>query len=339
MRKGLNPQKDKIEGEIQQYHQVVVPIYIPNEEGFFEHSFEVLKLSLESLFRTSHKQTYFTIVNNGSHDGIVKYLNTLLELEQIHELIHTHNIGKVNAVFKGVSGHQFPLVTVTDADVLFKDGWQKSTYDVFEEFPKTGFVTPTPNAKLLKFGTFDTIMYYWFSSKMSFKKPLNKDALKSFADSIENPEFYNEAHLNNILTLTGKKTNAVVGGGHFVATFRGTVFKNIKERYSKYKLGGKSVREFLDAPVIKKGYWRLSTQDNLAFHMGNIAEPWMREALQQLPESNDSEISLPKLTDIKRNWLLYKMKRVFFERILTKKLFWNRFLRRKGLSRGEANQY
>ncbi len=154
MRKGINPQKDKVEEGILEYHQVVVPVYIPNEEGYFKYSFDVLKLCLASLFKTCHNKTYITIVNNGSHDQVTEYLDSLLQSNQIHELIHTHNIGKVNAVYKGIMGHDFPLITVTDADVLFVEGWQENSYLVFEEFPKTGFVTPTPSSKPIKYFTF-----------------------------------------------------------------------------------------------------------------------------------------------------------------------------------------
>lgn len=339
MRKGLNPQKDKIEEEIQEYHQVVVPVYIPDEEGYFEHSFDVLKLCLESLFRTCHRKTYITVVNNGSHNGVSEYLDSLLRSEQIHELIHTHNIGKVNAVYKGITGHNFPLITVTDADVLFLEGWQESSYLVFEEFPKTGFVTPTPNSKFTKYYTFDTIMKYWFSSKLKFKKPKSKLGLQRFADSIERPQFYNQVHLENILTLTGSATNALVGGGHFVATYRGTVFSDLKQRYSGYKLGGKSVRDFLDVPVAKKGYWRLSTEDNYAYHMGNIVEPWMQEVLDLLPSSNKNAVTLPLLKDIRRNKTILKIKAVVFEKFLIRKPIWRRFLRSKGLRKDEAKIY
>ena len=339
MRIGLNPQKDKVEEEIQQYHQVVVPVYIPDEEGYFEHSFDVLKLCLSSLFKTCHRKTYFTIVNNGSHSGVTEYLDSLLQSEQIHELIHTHNIGKVNAVYKGITGHNFPLITVTDADVLFLEGWQESSYLVFEEFPKTGFVTPTPNSKFTKYFTFDTIMKYWFSSKLKFKEPKNKLGLQRFAESIERPQFYKQVHLDNILTLSGTNTNALIGGGHFVATYRGTVFSDLKQRYSSFKLGGKSVRDFFDVPVGKKGYWRLSTEDNYAYHMGNIVEPWMQEVLDLLPASNENVVTKPPLKGIIRNRTMLKIKAFVFEKFLTRKPIWRRFLRSKGLRSDEAKIY
>ena len=56
------------------------------------------------------------------------------------------------------------------------------------------------------------------------------------------------------------------------------VFNNLESRFTKYKLGGDSEGQFLDIPVVKKGFWRLSTADNYAYHMGNVLEDWMFDA-------------------------------------------------------------
>ncbi|PKA82118.1 glycosyltransferase involved in cell wall biosynthesis [Ulvibacter sp. MAR_2010_11] len=339
MRIGLNPQKNKKDESTEFYHQVVVPVYIPNEEGYFEHGFTILKHCLESLFRTCHPKSFLTIVNNGSHPGVEAYLEMLYKDGKIHELIHTGNIGKINAVFKGISGHAFPLVTVTDADVLFLNGWQKATYEVFNEFPKTGFVSPTPLPKLLKYHTYDTIVSNLFSKKLQFTNPINPEALQAFATSIGNKEFYKQAHLNKILTLKGKSVTAAVGGGHFVATFRQEVFANLRERYSPYKLGGESVRVFLDQPVANKGYWRLSTETNFAFHMGNVAEPWMQERLANVIAENDIQVEMPNLKKMATPGPAHLFKRLLFEKFLVRGPIWRRFLRYKGLTKTEANEY
>ena len=119
MRIGYNPHKDKPQDKSEYTHQVIIPVYIPNFDGYFKDSFEIVQQCLNSLFFTSHNKTFFTVVNNGSCKEIADYLNQLFEQQKIHEVIHTENIGKLNSVMKGLVGNNIRLVTISDSDVLF----------------------------------------------------------------------------------------------------------------------------------------------------------------------------------------------------------------------------
>ena len=77
MRKGLNPQKDKPQEQSEIFHQVIIPVYIPNQEGYFKDSFRIFKICLESLFKTTHSKTFISVVNNGSSKEIQDYLDEL----------------------------------------------------------------------------------------------------------------------------------------------------------------------------------------------------------------------------------------------------------------------
>ena len=130
MRIGYNPHKDKRIEASKYVHQVIIPVYIPNQEGYFRDSFKIFKLCLKSLFATIHNNTFITIVNNGSDLIIKDYLNELYQDDKIHEVIHTENIGKLNAILKGLAGNAIEIVTISDSDVLFLPNWQSrpSTY-------------------------------------------------------------------------------------------------------------------------------------------------------------------------------------------------------------------
>ena len=169
MRKGFNPYKDKKIEQSDYFHQVIVPVYIPKLEGYLRDGLTILKYCLESLLSTSHSQTYFTIVNNGSCGEVADYLVDLKCKEQIHELIYTTSIGKINAVLKGIVGYSFSLVTITDADVLFLNDWQKETYKVFNFFPKAVAVCPTPSPRSYKTYTSNIYWDYFFSKNVFYK--------------------------------------------------------------------------------------------------------------------------------------------------------------------------
>jgi len=338
MRIGYNPHKDKIQPISDFFHQVIIPIYIPNLEGYFEDSFEILKYTLESLFRTSHKKTYFTLINNGSCKNVVEYLNDLLENGLVHEVMHTSSIGKLNSVLKGITGHNFKMVTISDADVLFLNDWQEETYKVFNSFSKCGAVSPVPSPKVLKQYTSNAIVDNLFSRKLKFSKVLNPNALQHFAKSIGNPNFYNEYHLESYLTIQENNQRAVIGAGHFVATYRGDIFSEEGVRYSKYSLGGGSENKILDEPVLLKGYWRLSTLDNYAYHMGNKDEEWMSKLVNNLSNHTNKIVEMKELNKVKTSKLALWFYEVFFK-ILKKKIFWFFFLRYKGLSDVASKNY
>ena len=338
MRKGFNPYKDQAITKSDFFHQVIVPVYIPNQQGYFKDSFQILKYCLESLFITSHSKTYFTVVNNGSCTEVIDYLNILHKQGKIHEVIHVTAIGKLNAILKGVSGNEFDLITVSDADVLFLDNWQKATYDVFEAFPKTGVVSTTPNPKMLRYYTSNVLFGTLFSKRTQFTKVKNKIALNNFAKSIDNPDLFKPIHLEYNLTVSNKDVKALVGAGHFVATYRGICFDEIKNRYSKFSLGGNSEQLFLDKPAINLGLWRLSTEDNFTYHLGNIKESWMEEKRNNLKINYDvfSCIELKSVTEFKFSiWF----KREIVSRILFRKPIWQLFLRLKGLPKEETSNY
>src|SRR4051812_9240706 len=118
MRVGHNPYKDKKQTASGFWHQVIIPVYIPDEGDYFRDGQKILEYCLASLFKTVHAQTFITIINNGSSKTVRDYLDTLLADAKIHGLIHTANIGKLNAILKGLSGTNFPFVTIADSDVL-----------------------------------------------------------------------------------------------------------------------------------------------------------------------------------------------------------------------------
>jgi len=337
MRVGFNPNKDKVLPKSDYTHQVIVPVYIPHQNDYFKDSFEILQLCLESLFKTCHDKTYFSVINNGSCYEVVEYLNELYRIGKIHEIIHTTAIGKLNAILKGISGQNFPLVTITDADVLFLNDWQKATYDVFEAFPKAGVVGPVPNSKMLRYFTSNIYFNRFFSKSMRFTQVCNPGAMKEFANSIGNQNLFKIIHLDKYLTISSNKVNAVVGSGHFVATYDRRIFKKNIENYSEFQMGSE-LSKFLDIKALKLDLWRLSTEQNFAYHMGNVKEDWMENTLFNL-HNNRLHNSIPQLKPINNSKLLIWFKINLFSRILFLNPIWRLFLRYKGLLKDEANQY
>ena len=281
MRIGFNPHKDQPQEQSNYLHQVVIPVYIPSQEEYFKDSFKILKLCLESLFVTIHNKTFITIVNNGSENFVKDYLDELLKLGKIQELIHTQNIGKLNAILKGLAGNDIELVTISDADVLFLPLWQYETAKVFAQVPKAGVVGIVPQFKTYEANCGTVLFDNFFNKKLKFIPVKNNNALVRFYDSIGWDRNYNPDYLKFNLGLeVNTDLTVLIGSGHFVATYKKDMFQEITT-YLGYKLGGAS-EGYLDKAPLKKGYWRLTTFGNYGYHMGNTFEDWMKiEELQE----------------------------------------------------------
>lgn len=338
MRIGFNPHKD-MPNEVSSYtHQVVLPVYIPNQEGYFKDSFRILQLCVESILKTVHLKTFITIVNNGSCSEVRDYLDELFANKKIHEVIHTDNIGKLNAILKGLSGNNIELVTIADSDVMFLENWQKETLTVFNNFPKAGVVGIVPQYR--NFGHFcgNLLVENFFSKKLTFSPVKNLMALKKFYISIGWGEYVENECLDVTLTLENNSQKAVVGSGHFVATYKKEIFKEIVT-YIGYKLGGDS-ETYLDEIILKFSLWRLTTYDNYAYHMGNVHEKWMDETLHSFEKQNISITSLTNKRNIKRESKIgFFIKNVLFIKFFNKRKYRRLFYKYKGMPKQMIKKY
>jgi hypothetical protein len=329
MRQGFNPHKDKPQEKSYYTHQIIIPVFIPKEEGYFKDSFKIFKLCLQSLFATIHDKTFVTIVNNGSDENVVNYLDTLFQEKSIQELIHTQNIGKVNAIFKGLCGNNIELVTIADSDVLFLSHWQLATNNVYAAFPKAGVVGIVP-----QFTTFttrcDNILFdYFFNKKLQFIPIINPNALWRFYESIGwdscNPDYLKLG----LGIVSDQNCKAFLGSGHFVATYKKDMFDEMVT-YNNFKLGGKS-EDYLDTCPLKKDYWRLTTEDNYAYHMGNVYEEWMGEITFETDKNAIFQSDFP--TSKKINKIHYFIKNDLFRKFFKQKGVMRLFYKYKKMPR------
>ena len=319
MRVGSNPQKDQPHSSSEYIHQVVIPVYIPNEEGYFVDSFKIFQLCMESLFATIHKKTFITLVNNGSCKKVIEYLDFLYKEGRIQELIHTENIGKLNAILKGVAGNNMELVTIADADVLFLDNWQLETTKVFRALPKVGVVGIVPQFNMFKNKCGNVLFDTLFTKKLKFIPIQSAEGLIRFYDSIGWDRSYNKDYLKYGLGLEFENSTVFIGSGHFVATYKKQMFQDMKS-YLNYKLGGDS-ENYLDVLPLKYNYWRVTTHDNCAYHMGNVFEDWMSEIKQDVKTINEIDFGFAQQKKA-NHFKVYLKNRLFV------KFLWNGFLSR-----------
>lgn len=311
MRIGFNPAKDELLERDDYSHQIIIPVYIPNFENYYKDSLRILKASLESLFASIHDNTFVSIVNNGSCQEVQDFLDNLLTQGFINELVHTENIGKLNAILKAISGHNMPIITIADSDVYFCQNWQEETYKIFNTFPKAATVGLVPQFNMFSNHCTNTIFDNFFNKNFKFYRVEEPEGMWKFYKSIGWNISKEHYYFHSILGINSNGTKACVGAGHFVATYRKELFENIA-RYLPYRLGGTS-EKYLDAAAMKKGYWKLTTFENHAYHMGNVWEDWM----ETLPKAEKINVDLNSWHVQKKESLLgYLLKNKIFKYFL-----------------------
>lgn len=330
MRIGTNPEKSSKNLTVENYHRIIVPVYIPHFEGYFKEAFEVFKLCIESLLLTIHEKSRITIYNNNCHEEVKKYIDEKYSGSAfIDQVFHSkENLGKINAILAAAKGNLEPLITITDADVLFKHNWQKAVEEVFFNFPQAGMVSPVPSSKAISNYTNNNWYYGFFCGKLAFEKVQDPEAMHRFDVSLGNKELmYKPIHLEKYLVLKNKKGSAIMGCGHFVATLRREIFDKGTSEPAFVKIQNGVEGKFIDLPNEKLGYLRLATKNNFAYHMGNSTESWMYEEFEILKTAGrNDKIKMSRLPDHKPLNSFYRfsgklIKRIVFSKFLKKKCF------------------
>lgn len=331
MRVGMNPQKEVRKLIMTTHHRIVLVVYIPGEEGFYKDSFNVFKLCLDSLISTINSQAAITVVNNGSYKKVADLLEVYLQEKKIDTLIsHNINIGKIDAQIGAARGSREKYITLSDADILFVNGWQEKVEEVFYAFKNVGSVSPLPVRTGLMAGT-SSVLKQIILRNLKFK----------FISIPENLENYNKflASINWGLetdkdkkwpVVESKKVKAIVGSAHQVLTIdRDILFTTSPSNPSLTLVGGDSEHNYVDVPIDKAGKLRLATFNNYAYHIGNAVEVWMttiqennlkEEVIQnvEINFSSSSDLFNTRLSD-KYYGLKKKLRKKIFSLLYGKK--------------------
>jgi hypothetical protein len=280
MRQGVNPEKYKGEKNIQKWHRIVVIFYIPNiEDDYYKESVQVLDACINSLVQTiNFETTCITLINNNSCADVHPIINKYIEKGQIDKyVLYSENRGKVYAAIDEVRGVFEPFVTITDCDVLFFSGWEQAVFDVFQNFPKAGVVTPLPSPYAAFYSNASLFFNHYFFGKIKYNKIVNDEDIDLYIQGINNTALINKRGRydwkQKQYYLDGK-IKAIIGATHFVATYKSYIFRD-KTTFPEIKFINGYETEFIDKLADKKGLYRLSTLKTFAYHIGNKMEDFV----------------------------------------------------------------
>jgi len=269
---GMNPNRD----HKTDYHPARITLamltYLPEEAGYFEHRFDVTRLSLESLIANTPQPYDLLVFDNGSCPRMVDYLRGLRDAGKIHYLfLSSRNIGKLGAlqfIFNAAPGD---IIAYTDDDVFFLPGWLDEHLKVLETFPQTGLVTG--------FYIRDHVIYGMKSVEAFARLPdvevqrglfWEPEWIKHFVDNMGRTlEGYAEetkGMQDVILHYHGVEAYASAGHHQFVT--RRSILLNALPKEWDSLLMGKMVH--LENTIDEMGYLRLSTRQPFTRLLGNV---------------------------------------------------------------------
>ena len=341
MRKGINTSKDTPIAINSCEHRIIIPLYIPHELDYYEQSFRIFELTIQSLKITSTYNYQLSVISDNCCESVNGKLYQLFQENSIDELIlEKENIGKINAILKVLRTTEETYVTIADADVLFLNHWDKEVFAIFNKFPKAAAVSPTPIFRNQMNFTANIWVDYLFSDKLKFRNVKNPMALEKFAQSLGwnslEPRFKDV-----IMTLESqdKSTIAVVGATHFAATYNIKYLKNIPKQNTNFQLGGSSEGLYLDKPPFDLDGYRLSTYDNFAYHIGNTLENYIEQEFSNLDAiENKSEIITRVIKNPKKPKLKAIAEKLLLKFISNRKNY-NRILKQKGLTQQQLDNF
>jgi hypothetical protein len=339
MRKGKNPSKNIKLQLRKSNHRIIIPLYIPNEEGYYKDAWSIFVLCIESLHKTSRNNLLVSVCSNGCSDMVNEKLFSLYKQGLITELfIEKENIGKINSILKALRTAEERFITITDADILFLNHWEQQVMSVFENFPKAAAVSPMPVFRTQSHYTANVFWDYFFSKKLHFSRVKNPEALTLFAKSIGWP-WLDTKWKDVILTIENNKgIKAVVGCNHSVVTYKREIFESLPKTNSAFVLGGNSEGDYLDKLSSFYDGYRFATYDNYAYHMGNTKEIWMDKTVQELVQELKLDFKI-KTTKLKKSSIRYFVKWICFKKIMSFELIKARFYLAKGLTKEQLKNF
>jgi hypothetical protein len=293
---------------------VVVVNCIPFLSGYYEKSLDVLKVVVESLHATRETSHPYDVMifDNHSCAEVREFLQGASQQGKIQYLVLSDtNIGKIGAWNTMFGAAQGEYVVFSDGDVEFRPGWLSASLELFETFPNVGMVTARPLRTPMEYST-ATLEWARQVGVLEEGRFLDWDIFWEHVESLGQDEVESrKTHTGGSeyrLTFSGK--TAFVGATHFQFMVRRKILQKIIPLSSEQPMRGERA---LDIAINEMGLLRLTTNQALVRHMGNIPPENDRQPVRGLRRKTLLQRIL-WLTPIRRVllWLNNQIFRLYF---------------------------
>ena len=309
MRQGQNPAKMGLKAYQPKRLGVALLSYIPNQEGFFKNSLEILKYQIFSLHATT-SDFDLLVFDNGSCPEAREQLLRLYSSGLIDILfLSQFNIGKIGAINWLLSAMPNDWICYSDGDMFFRPGWLENSLAIFDAFPSAGLVFAQPTVFDALRGTGQAHHQLESDARYQFSKVvLPTESVKEYVRSVGLSAEQEKELVDTPVSVIEEMTSglrAVMGASHCQFLVRHEVARQIVPLPAQYALSPQEDGN-LNRRVDDLGLLQLSTFKPFTFHVGNQLDDWTRREIHKLglekelvPTGDRRDRSLPAST----SWL------------------------------------
>jgi len=292
VRVGQNP--SKIKG-LAAYKPALVGIasltYVPALEGYFRESLEVIHVHLLSLRASLSQKCDLLVFDNGSCSEVVSFLEEQWESGVIDWLVLSqHNLGKNGALNWIFSAMPNEYIAYSDSDVFYRTGWLDESLQIYKAFDRAGMVSAQPVF-------FDFLRGHGTTAKQisvsgDYLKVISEsprpDVISEYCEGINATDEMRKQFEEQELQVAVNEVN----GSRAITTATDMQFMLSKEVARKLIplpiAGALTAKDAIDIPlgIEKLGYWLLSTEKPLVWHIGNSLQGFNYQEVNELQDNS-----------------------------------------------------
>ena len=270
-RTGINPARGRMSDYRPSRVTLAMLTHIPDQSGYYQNRFDVMRLSLESLIAHSPPGTDVLVFDNGSCGPVVDYLRSMRDAGEIdYLLLSGRNVGKIGAfqiLFRAAPGE---VIAYADDDILFLPGWLDASLGVLDAFPNVGMVSGYYVRSHMKHGVQSTLDFAEKSAHTVERgKLIPEEWERHYADNYGRTWEQYQQEVSGIedLVITCQGVQAFASAQHMQFLIPKEVILRALPTQWGVQLMGQLME--LDFSVDGLGYLRLSTREPVTRFLGN----------------------------------------------------------------------
>lgn len=298
---------------------VCMVTFIPFLSGYFEQSLDILRLSLESLWRNTPPPFDVLIFDNGSCAEVRQYLLEQQAAGRVQYLVLSdRNVGipgAWNHLFRAAPGK---FIAYSDSDIFYYPGWLPASRRVLETYPNVGMLTGIPlrSPEVYSSATLEWAAQAGAASERGVLQDWEVFWAHTRSLGMDEAEARQRYTASQDVRLVYGGVETYLGAGHFQFVAPRQALNAVAPFPYEIAMGNE---RYLDEHINARGYLRLSLPGMFVRHLGNRLEGLndlpgigsLSEFLSQSGASAQSAGSVPA----RRRWVDFPPLRAVLLRI------------------------